>query len=116
MPPTIPPPAASARVRHRRTAALALLVVAGCVNYMDRSAVAIANGPIRHDLGLSLTAMGVLLSAFAWAYGVAQIPAGLLVDRFGPRRVLAVFLALWSGAQIFTAFSRALVPFTIVLP
>ncbi len=98
----------SARVRRLRTGAIALLVVAGCVNYMDRSAVAVANGPIRADLGLSLGAMGVLLSSFAWAYGVAQIPAGLLVDRFGPRRVLGLGLVLWSAAQVASAFSRGL--------
>jgi sugar phosphate permease len=95
-------------VRRLRTGALALLVVAGCVNYMDRSAVAVANGPIRDSLGLSLSEMGLLLSSFAWAYGLAQIPAGLLVDRFGPRRVLGVGLVVWSLAQVGSAFSRSL--------
>ena len=100
--------APSPRVRRLRTGALALLVVAGCVNYMDRSAVAVANGPIRDSLGLSLGEMGLLLSSFAWAYGFAQIPAGMLVDRFGPRRVLGVGLVLWSLAQVGSAFSRSL--------
>ena len=102
----------SRRVRRLRTGALALLVVAGCVNYMDRSAVAVANGPIRHSLGLSLGEMGLLLSSFAWAYGIAQIPAGMLVDRFGPRRVLGAGLVVWSLAQVGSAFSRSLVGFT----
>ena len=101
----------SRRVRRLRTGALALLVVAGCVNYMDRSAVAIANGPIRDSLGLSLGEMGVLLSSFAWAYGIAQIPTGLLVDRFGPRRVLGIGLVVWSLAQVGSAFSRSLAGF-----
>ncbi len=102
----------SPRVRRLRTGAIALLVVAGCVNYMDRSAVAVANGPIRDALGLSLGEMGLLLSSFAWAYGFAQLPAGLLVDRFGPRRVLGVGLVLWSLAQVGSAFSRSLAGFT----
>ena len=101
----------SRRVRRRRTGALALLVVAGCVNYMDRSAVAVANGPIRDDLGLTLGEMGLLLSSFAWAYGLAQLPSGMLVDRFGPRRVLGVGLVVWSLAQVGSAFSRSLAGF-----
>jgi MFS family permease len=48
--------------------------------------------------------MGVLLSAFAWAYGLAQLPAGALVDRFGPRRTLGAGLVLWSAAQIGASF------------
>ena len=103
---------ASPRVVRRRTGALALLVVAGCVNYMDRSAVAVANGPIRDSLHLSLAEMGLLLSAFAWAYGAAQLPAGMLVDRFGPRRVLGAGLVVWSLAQVGSAFSGSLLAFT----
>ena len=102
----------SRRVRRRRTGALALLVVAGCVNYMDRSAVSVANGPIRDQLGLSLGEMGLLLSSFAWAYGIAQLPAGLLVDRFGPRLTLGAGLVVWSLAQVGGAFSRSLAAFT----
>ena len=102
----------SRRVRRLRTGALALLVVAGCVNYMDRSAVAVANGPIRGELGLSPAEMGLLLSSFAWAYGLAQLPAGMLVDRFGPRRTLGIGLVVWSAAQVGSAFSRSLLSFT----
>jgi len=80
--------------------AVTLLVVAGCVNYLDRSAVAVGNPEIRQDLHLSFAQMGLLLSAFAWAYGLAQIPAGMAVDRFGPRKALGVGLVLWSVAQL----------------
>jgi MFS family permease len=95
-------------VRRRRTIAVSLLVVAGCVNYLDRSAVAIGNPAIRAELHLSFAQMGVLLSAFAWAYGLAQLPAGALVDRFGPRRVLGAGLVLWSAAQISASFVTGL--------
>jgi MFS family permease len=100
--------APSRRVKQLRTTALALLVVAGCVNYMDRSAVSVANPLIRDDLGLSQGQMGLLLSAFAWSYGIAQLPAGMLVDRLGPRRVLGAGLVLWSLVQVASAFSLTL--------
>lgn len=94
------PDNASQRTRKIRTIAVTLLVLAGCVNYFDRAAVAVANPEIRAELGLSYSEMGLLLSAFAWSYGLAQIPAGVLVDRFGPRRSLGVGMVLWSLAQI----------------
>jgi MFS family permease len=98
----------AALTQRRRRTAVILLVVAGSVNYLDRSAVAVGNPNIRHDLHLSFGQMGLLLSAFAWAYGLAQIPAGLAVDRFGPRRALGVGLVLWSAAQLGAGFVGSL--------
>ncbi len=101
----------SAFVRRRRNFAVLLLVIAGCVNYLDRSAVSVGNPEIRHQLGFSYTEMGLLLSAFAWSYGLAQIPAGLAVDKFGARKALGVGLLLWSVAQIGAGFVRSLPQF-----
>ncbi len=36
--------------------------------------------------------MGFLLSAFLWAYAIAQLPVGGLIDRFGPRKLLGLGL------------------------
>ena len=94
------PQSAAPRTRRFRLTALALLVVAGTVNYFDRAALSIGNPQIRSELGLSYAQMGLLLSAFAWAYGFAQIPAGALVDRFRPRRALGFGMILWSVAQL----------------
>jgi MFS family permease len=77
-----------------------LIIVSGIVNYMDRATLAIANKPIREELSLSYADMGMLLSAFLWTYAFAQLPAGVLVDRIGPRRVLSIAIVLWSSAQI----------------
>ena len=79
-------------------------MVAGTVNYLDRSALSIGNSAIRADLHLSDTQMGLLLSVFALAYGVAQLPVGILIDRFGPRRILGGGLMLWSLAQTASGF------------
>ena len=53
--------------------------LAGMLNFIDRSALAVANPLIRHDLGLSMGQMGLLLSAFLWAYALCQLPSGLLL-------------------------------------
>ncbi len=90
---------ASARLRRFRSVSLALLVASGLVNMMDRSTLAIATPLVRQDLGLSVQDMGMLLSAFLWTYAVAQLPIGALVDRAGPRLLLACGQILWSAAQ-----------------
>jgi sugar phosphate permease len=92
------------RTRRLRNIAVTLLVIAGCVNYLDRAAVSVGNPQIRASLHLSFGQMGLLLSAFAWSYGLAQLPAGAAVDRFGPRRALGAGLVLWSIAQIGAGF------------
>ncbi|MBY4770554.1 MFS transporter [Burkholderia ambifaria] len=92
--PTAPP-----RIRRGQRIALALLMVSGIVNYLDRGTLAVASSAIRNDLGLSLSEMGLLLSAFSWSYALCQFPVGGLVDRIGPRRLLGVGLIVWSLAQ-----------------
>ena len=91
---------ASPRIKRVQRTALTLLVVSGVVNYIDRATLAVANPLIRRDLGLSVADMGLLLSAFLWAYALAQLPAGAFVDRLGARRMLPLSLGLWSLAQI----------------
>jgi MFS family permease len=81
------------------------------VNYLDRSAVAIANAPIRDSLHLSRAQMGVLLSAFSWSYGLSQIPVGVLIDRYGPRRLLGAGLCVWSLAQAAAGLAGGIGPF-----
>ena len=71
-------------MRALRIAILALLVLGGIVNFLDRSALSIANTTMRIDLHLSATQIGALLSTFSLAYGLAQIPAGWMLDRIGP--------------------------------
>jgi ACS family D-galactonate transporter-like MFS transporter len=80
--------------------ALALLVVSGLLNYIDRSNISIGATNIQHDLHLSNYQLGVLLSAFFWTYALSQLSylAGWLVDRFNVCWVLAGGVALWSFA------------------
>ncbi len=91
---------ATPRVKSIQRAALAMLVVAGVVNYIDRATLAVANPLIREELGLSISQMGYLLSAFLWAYAFSQLPTGAMVDKLGPRRLLTIGLSLWSLAQL----------------
>ena len=90
------------RIRRLQITAVAILSVAGIINYIDRGSLAIANTTIRADLGISATRMGVLLSVFSMCYALAQLPMGLLLDRFGERAVLGAGMFLWSLTQTAT--------------
>ena len=97
---TVMLPRASARVAGIQKTALAMLVLSGVINYIDRATLAVANPLIRQDLGLSIADMGYLLSAFLWSYAFAQLPCGAMVDKLGPRKLLAFGLSAWSIAQV----------------
>ena len=63
---------------------------------------------LEHDFHLGPEALSVLTSSFFYTYLIAQIPAGLCVDRFGARRVLlcGIFLAVLS--TLFFSLSKQL--------
>lgn len=94
------PIAKSARLRRIQWIAVTFLTVAGFVNYIDRSALSIANSSIRGEMSLTPTEMGLLLSAFSLAYAFSQLPVGALIDRLGNRLVLGAGICFWSVAQL----------------
>ena len=95
------------RIRRVQASALALLVVAWTLNYVDRAALSIANPLIREELGLSIADMGLLLSAFLWAYAFSQLPGGALTDRLGPRRLLG--LGLFAAFPVTSFLTRSVI-------
>lgn len=60
---------------------------------------------IQQQVGLSAAEATAVSSAFLFAYGLMQIPAGLLIDRFGVRWVLPV--AGWAAAFAVLFFAQA---------
>ena len=101
----------SPRLRRAQWTLIGLLLLSGTINYLDRSTLSIGNPLIREEMGLSLAQMGVLLSAFSWSYALAQLPAGGLVDRIGPRILLSSGLFLWSLAQMAGGFVQSFAQF-----
>ena len=103
---------ATPRVKSIQRIALAMLVVAGVINYVDRATLAVANLLIRDDLHLSIADMGYLLSAFLWAYAFAQLPTGAMVDKLGPRLLLACGLTFGRSPSFSADSSRASASFS----
>ena len=89
----------SARIVSIQRWSIVLLVAGGALNYIDRATLSVANKLIQDELGIPIAKMGLLLSAFLWAYALAQLPVGALIDRFGPRKMLGLGLFSWSVAQ-----------------
>ncbi|WP_297844051.1 MFS transporter [Pseudomonas sp.] len=72
------------------------------INYMDRIALSIAAKPIAEEFHLTSVGMGYLFSSFIWSYALFLIPVGLLIDRYGVKRVGGLGIFIWSLATALT--------------
>ncbi|HKH93880.1 MAG TPA: MFS transporter [Gemmatimonadaceae bacterium] len=79
---------------------LGLLLLATTINYVDRSNLSIVAPFLSKELGLDPVQMGLLFSAFAWSYAIANLPGGYVIDRFGSRIVYGVAQFAWSAATV----------------
>jgi sugar phosphate permease len=95
----------TARIPRRRWRIGALLGVGVLINYIDRINLSVAAPQLRHEFGLGPAQMGLLFSAFFWSYALLQIPAGLILDRFGVKLVNRAGTFLWSLASAVIAFT-----------
>jgi sugar phosphate permease len=81
------------RVRHGVVGFLLALVA---VAYLDRVCIATAAPAMRAELGLSDAGMGLVFSAFTFAYALFEVPSGWMADRFGARITLTRIVVWWS--------------------
>src|SRR3546814_18283144 len=74
---------------------------------MDRRVLAVVLEPMKHELGLSDSELGLLSGvAFAVVYATMGIPLGRLADRTNRTRLLAVCLGFWSIMTFTTGLAR----------
>ena len=95
------------RIPHLRWWIVALIFGASVLNYVDRQALSILAPTIQKDLALSNEDYAAVLNWFLVAYTVALIVSGKIVDRFGVRFSLALFVGWWSISNILTGFARS---------
>jgi sugar phosphate permease len=62
------------------------------LSYVYRNMNAVISPDLTASLGISASSLGLLTSAYFVAFAAMQIPAGMLLDRYGPRRVEPVLL------------------------
>jgi len=82
---------------------LFLISVMYLITYMDRANISVTAQAMSVEFGLSKTEMGLVFSAFAWAYALGQVPGGWLADHFGPKKVLLSIVSFWSLMTAVTA-------------
>jgi MFS transporter, ACS family, D-galactonate transporter len=98
--------ASNSSVPRRRWRIAFLLALGVLVNFFDRINLSVSRDALHVSFGLSLVAFGYLSSAFSWTYAAMQMPAGVLLDRWGVRRVGRISALLWSVSS----FAAALAP------
>lgn len=81
-----------------RAYVLFILVVVYTFNFIDRQILSILAVPIKAELGLSDTQIGLMSGlAFALFYATLGVPIAMLADRTSRVRIMAIALALWSA-------------------
>ena len=84
---------------------LLLLCSMSMIFYIDRVNVATAGPALSKEFGFSATQYGFIFSVYAYPYFILQILGGMLGDRIGPRRTLAICSFIWSGATVLCGFA-----------
>src|SRR6516225_9079008 len=99
---------------HVRWFVLFLLCLMYLITYLDRMNISATAPLISKEFGFDKITMGIIFSAFVWAYALFQVPGGWLGDRFGARNVLMVIVSYWSVMAVATAAATGAVSFVVV--
>src|SRR5271167_4984056 len=95
-------------VPRRRWAIACLLGFGVLVNYFDRVNLSVSKDALNAAFGISAVTFGYLSSAYNWTYAALQLPSGLLLDKFGIRRVGRISTILWAVASFGAAVSTGI--------
>ncbi len=92
-------PQPPARLSRRRWRIAWLLGIGVLVNFFDRVNLSVSHDSLIAAFGISDVVFGYLSSAYNWTYALCQLPIGVVLDKFGVRRVGRVGTFLWSAAS-----------------
>jgi len=87
---------------------LGLLFLSTVINYVDRMALSVLVPRLREDIGITSAEYGAITTAFLVAYTLAQLFAGVWIDKIGTRIGFAVSITVWSLAAAGHALARGL--------
>jgi ACS family D-galactonate transporter-like MFS transporter len=104
-------PAIIERAPRRRWRIAWLLGLGVLVNYFDRVNLSVSHGALYTAFGISDVAFGYLSAAYNWSYALCQLPVGVVLDRFGVRRVQRNGILIWSMASFAAAITPNLAGF-----
>ncbi|MEC3765522.1 MULTISPECIES: MFS transporter [Cupriavidus] len=106
--PALSSPSASEAVRPTsvRWRIFLIMLLLTAINYIDRASLSVALPLIAPEFNLSPALEGLMLSAFFWSYALMQIPAGVLLDRYHTRGIIAGATVAWGAFQALGAASH----------
>lgn len=93
---------------HRRWRIAWLLGIGVLINYFDRVNLSVSHSSLIAAFGISNVVFGYLSAAYNWTYAVCQLPIGVVLDRWGVRRVQRAGTFLWSVATFAAAATPTL--------
>ena len=99
-------PAKKARGPSRRGYVVACLCSLSFLTIVDRVCISAAKSEMSRELTVTDTTFGWVFGAFALGYTIMMVPSGWLVDRYGPRKTLALIVFLWSMLTAATGWVR----------
>ena len=77
------------------------------VSYIFRAVNAVLGPGLAAEFGLSAAQLGLLTGVYFFSFGLFQIPLGVLLDRFGPRRVNGTLLLLAAAGAVVISISQS---------
>jgi predicted MFS family arabinose efflux permease len=83
------------------------------LSYLFRAVNAVVGPDLAAELGLTAAELGLLTSAYLLAFALFQLPLGVLLDRFGPRRVQAALLACAAAGSLLFAIGQGIATLTL---
>src|SRR5207253_6300868 len=101
------------KLRGLRWWIISLIFLATLINYIDRLTISVLAPVITHDLGLTNTQFGGIITWFLLAYTISQTISGKLYDRVGTKRGFVCSITVWSIAAIAHAFARGLASLSV---
>jgi ACS family D-galactonate transporter-like MFS transporter len=102
-----------AHAPHRRWRIAVLLGIGVLVNFFDRVNVSVAFASLHAEWGITAVTFGYLASAYNWSYAALQIPVGIMLDRWGVRRIGRVAALLWSAASFASGLATGICSFFV---
>ena len=91
----------------------ALLFFATTTNYMDRQVLGILAPVLQKSLHWTQQGYGNMIACFTFAYGLAYLLSGRIIDRIGTRKGYGLFVGIWSLSSAAHAFVSSALGFGV---
>jgi sugar phosphate permease len=97
-----------------RWSLLVLICLMFFITFLDKASLSATAPLIAKEFQIDKASLGLIFGGFVLASAIGQIPCGFLADRYGPRLMVALFVAAWSLATVATAFAAGFISLLVI--